>query len=347
MAKPKIKFVDKSVSYEEIAAMNRAHTANAVVIKGTDALIFLDDNDPFIYSKKAYMRGSEAVSRDFRNFMRAKGYGNNYGLYNAHDFSYAMSSLEKETFNKTDHIITKKLLLDGYKSWHETKKKQTHPEYGVELELESDSVMSSASKNEMKAVGGKLVYDVGSDCSVKGGTEIRFNHPAMSGWKYREVANLLTFCKSKGAKTDAGTAGMHIHISRPDVKKIVDRFRDNLATMQEILYPINCRKLNLADGRPMYYGVRDNIYRDQVCDFGTLEIRAWNATLDPKLFLARIKFCKTFTEWLSKTTTVSVQSFFDYMSAKEKANYKYMLNHKENPHEWGFPPKAVNALLAA
>ena len=102
----------------------------------------------------------------------------------------------------------------------------------------------------------------------------------------------------------------------------------------------------MYDGRSISYGVNSNIYRNQTDEFGTLEIRAWNSTLDPKLFLARIKFCKTFTDWLAKTTTVSVESFFDFMNKSEKENYKYMLNHPENPHEWGFPAKAVNALLA-
>jgi len=346
MAKLKIKVVGKDIKYDEIVEMNRSHSVNALVIKGTDALIYLEDRDPFLYSKKAYLRGSEARSSKFCSFMHRNEYHNHYGLFNLSDFYHAMRALEHESFSKNEHLATKKMLLEDYKDWRDTKGTQRYPEYGVELEIESDEAMPTAIRQEIKDMGGKLIHDVGCDGSVRGGTEIRFNHPALSGWKYKEIENILAFCKDKGATTKYGTAGMHIHISRPDVKKVVDNFRKNLTTMQAILYPINCRKLKTYDGKDMYFGVNDNIFRDQTGEFGTLEIRAWNSTLDPKLFMARIKFCKTFTNWLAKTKEVSVSSFFDFMSKQEKANYSYMLNHAENPHMWGFPPKAVNALLA-
>lgn len=344
----KFKLITTDISYSEFYNLFRERKYDIFLVKGTDAIIYLEQSDPIVFSKKARMGGSSADDQMFNSYMYSKSYDNHYGIYCSSDFKYMMDRLNAVKFNKNAHIEARKV-ASGFKRYHKIGEsaKQRYAEYGVELELESDSIMSSTAKDEMKQVGGKLVYDVGGDPSVKGGTEIRFNHPALSGWKYKEIANLLTFCKSKGAKIDSGTAGMHIHISREGIGDIIEKFKSNLSTMKDILYPINCRKLKLADGRPMYFGVENNIYRDQRSDFGTLEIRAWNATLDPKLFLARIKFCKTFTEWLAKTTTVSVQSFFEYMSAKEKANYKYMLNHKENPHEWGFPPKAINALLAA
>lgn len=344
----KIKLITLDTPYSEIKEMCKSHSANILLIKGTDALIFLDDRSPFFYSKKVEMRGSSADSYNFNDFIRKKGFGFSYGLFEKSDWDLCKRKTKREVFSKTEHRRTKKVVseYDKYKTTGRLKK-QKYPEYGVELELESDVSMSMDSKKEIRDFGGKLIQDVGGDPSVKGGTEIRFNHPAMSGWKYRDVSKLLKFCKTKGALTKYGTAGMHIHISRPDIETVVKNFKSNLSAMQDILYPINCRKQKLYDGREMYFGVHDNIYRDQLHDFGTLEIRAWNATLNPKLFMARIKFCKTFTEWLAKTKVVSVESFFDFMNAQEKANYSYMLNHKENPHEWGFPPKAINALLAA
>ena len=317
-----------------------------VRIKNTDCVIMMTDHNKMVfYSKKVYANGSPLYDSKMRNYLEKQGYKYKWSLNDESDWGYVVDRIkytERETgfFTKEEYEKTKKL-LSKYTGF-----KQTTPEYGVELEIESDKNMPSEIRNLIYETNKTLIDNVGSDSSVRGGTEIRFKHPQMKGWKYKDIAKILKVCRDNGATNKYGTAGMHIHISRPDIRVVVNRFIENLDTMQHILYPINCRELTKATGAKMNYGVGSNIYRDQVSSFGTLEIRAWNSTLDPHLFLARIKFCKYFTQWLAKTKEVSIESFFNSLTKKQKENYNYMLNHAENPHKWGFPAKAVNTLLA-
>ena len=330
-----------NTSYEELRSLI-ANEDTVVHFKGTDAFMFKSGCYRYIYSKKANLYGSVIYNNQrLSNLLEHYGFNKHYQVDYISDFNYAIDRLNNTAFSKNDM----EALNDFRKIIKEAFKEQKYPEYGVELEVESDAYMSTEDKNQI-ATDYDLIDNFGGDCSVYNGGEIRFKHPTLKGWKLHDIELILNKCKEKGAKTDRGTAGMHIHISRAGIKAITQKFENNLEIMQAILYPINCRKKKMYNGRDVLYGVQGNIYRNQTNEFGTLEIRAWNATLDPKLFLARIKFCKTFTDWLAKTTTVSVESFFDFMNKSEKENYKYMLNHPENPHEWGFPAKAVNALLA-
>ena len=163
--------------------------------------------------------------------------------------------------------------------------------------------------------------------------------------------------KSAGATTDYDSAGMHIHISHKMARKCVARFEENLKVMQDILYPINCRhkyKRNWersnkdeSTNSKVSYGVGTNIYHNQVPNFGTLEIRAWRATLNPKMFMARLRFAKKLMDYLASNRTVSVRDFFKTMTPKQKLDYLYMLESPENPHEWGKSPTAVKRLLLA
>lgn len=336
----KIKIFKKDVDFSTIREVHRGGKYNAGVISGTDCILLFNRSDIFIYSYKARFDGSRTDDYLLDRYLQNEGWAYHYALFGESEWARVSSAIKRVKFKPTDKESAVKCL----KAYRGFRKPKNHAEYGVELEVES---LKDLPRAEIAAEGGALIQDVGSDGSVRGGTEIRFNHPALSGWKYKDVSKVLTFCKEKGATNEFGTAGMHIHISRPDIRKVVDRFAKNLSTMQEILYPINCRKKLKYDKTEVSYGVGGNIYHDQISSFGTLEIRAWNSTLDPKLFMARIKFCKTITDWLAKTKVVSVESFFDSLSPKDKRNYAYMMNHPENPHEWGFPPKAINALLAA
>jgi len=239
--------------------------------------------------------------------------------------------------------IIKMKLSDGYGA------KET--QLGVELELEGTlkTPMSTVLKDY---VGAKLpIQDVGTDGSVNGnGTEIRFNHPRISDWKIKTVREILQTAKKAGAETKGGSAGMHVHISHPKIKRAIGNFREHLSLMQSILYPINCRpkKKVRNDGSEtdISYGVGCNIYHDQGGSFGTLEIRAWNATLDPKMFMARVRFSKWLVDFLVKEPRPTEKKLFDAMGCQAKRDYLYMLNSKENPHAWGDETK-VRELLAA
>lgn len=316
-------------------------SVKAIVIKGTDIIITKESWAMYAYSRKLILNGSAEI-RAYNDVLFKYGYTYHIGLFNVSDWKYLVDTANRTKFSKNTHdivLLARKMLKEILTE----KPEQKYPEYGVELEVESDGSFNRQTVQDVDSKG--LIHDIGGDCSVYGGTEIRFNHPTLNKWKLQDISVILNKCKEIGGYTDKGTAGMHIHISRADIRTITDRFMENISTMQDILYPINCRKKLKYNGDRVHYGVGDNIYRNQNAEFGTLEIRAWNATLDPKLFLARIKFCKTFTNWLAKTTEITVDSFFKFMNKSEKENYKYMLNHTENPHEWGFPAKAVRALL--
>lgn len=334
----------KTTTYTTFRKKTESKIQGAYTVEGTDLILVKTRLDSiwYAYSKNTYFCGDRTRDSKLNNNLYREGWQYSLGIYSSSDFERVFSRIKNSTLtrerieNTIKKCCEKTTLSSGI---------QKNPEYGVELELESEDYKNTETLDEMKSTT-NLIDNIGSDPSVHRGCEIRFNHPAISGWKYKEIALLLNKAKSMGFETTRGTAGMHIHISRNDIKQIITKFKDNLETMQEILYPINCRKITKADGEKMYFGVNSNIFRDQFAEFGTLEIRAWNATLNPRLFLARIKFCKYFCDWLAKTKTITVENFFSSLGSKEKANYKYMLNNKENPHEWGFPPKAVNALLA-
>lgn len=254
--------------------------------------------------------------------------------------------IDSKLINQLDDIEKK---IKRFKTSEGYGAKET--QLGVELELEGrqKTPMSQVLKNY---VGAKLpIQDVGRDGSVNGsGTEIRFNHPRVSDWKLKTVREILRTAKKAGAETKGGSAGMHVHISHPRIKKAISNFREHLELMQSILYPINCRpkkKLrNDGSETDISYGVGCNIYRDQGSCFGTLEIRAWNATLDPKMFMARVRFSKWLVDFLVKEPRPTEKKLFDAMGVQAKRDYLYMLNSKENPHAWGDETK-VRELLAA
>ena len=228
----------------------------------------------------------------------------------------------------------------------------TEIQMGVELELEGD-IKQPMNELLNDYIGFKKpIQDVGRDGSVYGsGTEIRFNHPKLTDWKLATVRDILRIAKKNGCETKGGSAGMHVHVSHPKVKIAINTFKDNLALMQKLLYPINCRprKKNYKgeDRGDVSYGTGGNIYHDQGGTFGTLEIRAWNATLNPRMFMARVRFSRWLVDYLTKDTKPTMAKIFKAMGTQAKRDYLYMLNSKENPHQWGENPDKFRALLAA
>ena len=241
---------------------------------------------------------------------------------------------QKDAFNELKKLLTE------YKRTEE----QTKMEFGVELELESDDYMGSGEERELASVS-SLIDNVGTDGSVLNGVEIRFRHPSLRGWKLDEIGKVLDRAKEMGLKSEWGTAGMHIHISHKDIQKAIKKFSANLYEMENILYPIGCRTKKV--GKTKYdrqYGIGKDLYRDQYCIFKTLEIRAWNATTDKKVFLTRIRIAKALVEFLLTDLPVSISEFFKWMSKARKADYKFLLN-AENPHEYGLPKDLLLTML--
>lgn len=302
-----------------------------------------DDGKHFCYVAytKSTMCGSEHPQ--YHSKMRTV-FDGVWTVYNSGDF---MCVRDKEKEPITDDDIAYVNRIKKRIKWNiKTKKQQT--ELGVELEVEC------CNTEAMRALckGNKLIQDVGTDGSVYAevggsGTEIRFNHPRISDWHTKDVKRILDMAKVAGGKTDGGSAGMHIHVSHKDVKKAVEKFRNNLSVMQDILYPINCRPKVKGRGGLVSYGVGCNIYHDQTAGFGTLEIRAWNSTLNTKMFMARLRFAKKLVDYLVSDLPVTVEDFFKSLGVQGKRDYMFMLTSKENPHKWGKYAATKKLLKAA
>lgn len=320
------------------------------IIDKTNSVVYLlrddchtDDGRHFAYVAytKSTMGGSEHLT--YHLDMRGR-FSGVWTVYNSGDF---MCVRDKEKEPITDDDIAYVNRIKKRIKWNiKTKKQQT--ELGVELEVEC------CNTEAMRALckGNKLIQDVGTDGSVYAevggsGTEIRFNHPRISDWHTKDVKRILDMAKVAGGKTDGGSAGMHIHISHKDVKKAVEKFRNNLSVMQDILYPINCRPKVKGRGGLVSYGVGGNIYHDQTAGFGTLEIRAWNSTLNTKMFMARLRFAKKLVDFLVSDLPVTVEDFFKSLGVQGKRDYMFMLTSKENPHKWGKYAATKKLLKAA
>lgn len=223
---------------------------------------------------------------------------------------------------------------------------QKNMEFGVELELESDDRIDSSDRIKLQEKYTDLIQDVGTDGSVADGVEIRFKHPTLRGWKLDEVKSILDDAKALGLKSEWGTAGMHIHISHKDIRKAIPKFISNLYEMENILYPIGCRtrKIGKHHTEDRVYGIGRDLYRNQAETFGTLEIRAWNATTNPDVFLARIRIAKALVEFLLTDLPVNISEFFKWMSKARKKDYKFLLN-TENPREYGLPNDVLLGML--
>lgn len=254
-------------------------------------------------------------------------------------------SIKIENLTDVESKIWKDLI-----SLARNKMKEQKMEFGVELELESDGALSE-DREIIHANNPDIIQDVGSDCSVRGGTEIRFNHPDLKGWKLKTVAKVLDEAKAIGLKSEYGTAGMHIHVSDKNIDHVVFVAKNNRGFLENVLYPISCRTKKVGAGESRadaFFGVGEDIIKDQTNAFKTLEFRAWKATTNPKVFMARIRVTKAIVEYLNKLTgsrpIASAEDFLKGLEPRVKRDYLFLLR-TENPHEIGFSPKVVMAMM--
>ena len=164
---------------------------------------------------------------------------------------------------------------------------------GLEMEFEGDFY---GWKELQDAHMGFLHY--GYDSSVVGQNELSWDCGSYSWWKYlaplKEVCDVLG--KYGGRAGDS--AGIHIHISRPDVNiaKItekINRFGSTVggrALFEAISLRNNKERFEMysnlgAEMSAHHAGISYNSY-------DTCEFRLFNSTLDYKTILKHIKFCK-------------------------------------------------------
>lgn len=174
-------------------------------------------------------------------------------------------------------------------------------EVGIELELEAlqENITRWYNKpdvaNKVKRIEANhsLIHDIGLDGSVAGGgPEIRFNHPSLSKWTKPAITKVLKDMSDMGF-TAGASAGQHVHISHPKIWIAIEKCEKDIKGMNTFLMPVSCRHRT-------YYGVGNNIIRNQMMQFGTLEIRVWESTLNPELFRMRAKFCNDLVKLLIK-----------------------------------------------
>lgn len=234
------------------------------------------------------------------------------------------------SITKLSYCENKENLDDIFDTKKFPTKRQGKNELGTELELEGtnhnwpDKFMP---KMNLKS----LVAEVGRDGSVaRNGTEIRFNHPELSGWNMSAIRSIMKLAKESGFSAGP-SAGQHVHISHPDILKAIYKFEFNLDLMNEFFKPISCRQTDR-------YGLNKDLYRNQHSSFGTLEIRAWESTTDPVLFRKRIVFSKMFVDYL--VGDEPIEDIWTKMPLKMAKLYVDML-FTDNPHLFGGDPKDV------
>ena len=208
-------------------------------------------------------------------------------------------------------------------------------ELGVELELECEEdredVLATVENSE-------LVQDVGYDCSLDNGREIRFKHPTIKGWKNQEIEKVLRAMEEKGF-VQAETAGMHIHVSGPKAEQVAYRAKTHLGDVQTVLLPISAR--NNPDG---LWFTGNHAVHNQFTTFGTVEFRVWESTTSTKIFKDRLLVAKAFYRFLLKDDPIT--DFFKKMPKYAKAAYLRLLNDKNNPHLYGMPVADVLKQMA-
>lgn len=173
---------------------------------------------------------------------------------------------------------------------------------GLEMEFEGDF---TGWKELEDAHKGTLHY--GYDNSVRGRNELSWDCGSYSWWKY--LCPLKETCKAlkAGGAEEGPTAGIHIHVSRPDVNNAVIAESINRDARES-------RALRIA---MLAVSLRKDLYKMQTyADFsadynshhaaisasahGTTEFRIFASSLDPNIILKRLLLCKT---WFNLTVS--------------------------------------------
>lgn len=217
---------------------------------------------------------------------------------------------------------------------------KTKVELGVELELDAvnGAPLPTSYRVLLQQNYQNLLYRIKDDCSLCGGCEMEFLHPTMRGWNLKDIAPLLKVCKEKYKLTEKfGNAGMHVHLSVPNMRRLEHNFTANVPALKTIFHTIGARPVSVFRWDWSYrcqahWGI-DDWYRSTGHGYnGTIEIRAFNATTNPRIFKARLIFCKYVAEYFDETSDMTL--FWDLMPKFVKHAWKYLVL-TDNPHNYG------------
>ena len=189
---------------------------------------------------------------------------------------------------------------------------------GLEMEFEGDFF---GWKELQDAHQGMLHY--GYDSSVIGQNELSWDCGSYSWWKYLSTLKPVCQVLSKYGGKAGDSAGIHIHVSRPDVDMLDVTHRINMYGMTPEGYALfkavslrnNLEKFemysNLSSGENSHHaGISYNSYN-------TCEFRIFNSTLDYQTILKHLKFCKEIFNSFADGT-----SLFDSFSPETTAHIR-------------------------
>lgn len=203
---------------------------------------------------------------------------------------------------------------------------------GLEMEFEGDFY---GWKELQDAHQGNLHF--GYDSSVRGENELSWDCGSYSWWKY--LAPLKNVCdvlkKFGGAEGD--TAGIHIHVSRPDI--CIESVTQTLNTYcRDGVFNILMRAVSLRNNLErfnMYANLSANAGQHHAAisynSHGTCEFRVFNSSLDHKLILRHLKFCKELFNQVAEGTPKE-----SILRAFSKETKKHILECAEIQAQKGF-----------
>lgn len=164
---------------------------------------------------------------------------------------------------------------------------------GLEMEFEGDFY---GWKELQDAHKGQLHY--GYDTSVRGQNELSWDCGSYSWWKYLSTLKDVCAALKKGGGEAGDTAGIHIHVSRPDVS--VSSVTEKINTMcSSGVFNVLMRAVSLRNDRERFerYASLTSPYNDHHAAISynghrTCEFRVFNSSLDDRLILKHLAFCK-------------------------------------------------------
>lgn len=232
-----------------------------------------------------------------------------------------------DNYNKVTKSSDK--IVQEIKFYFEKDMNKTHKvEVGIELELEHDagsiSASGFASFTSQNMPVRKFIQGIGTDASVKG-CEIRFKHFALKDWKSKPLAQYFAKLRALEYGVDKCTAGQHVHVSGVGFDNLLDIInlgqaytdeypeeKQQFRLLKYIIEPTNDRNSERGYGRGSDM-IRPN------CEFGTIEFRAWRATLNPFVFLTRAELAKRIFEHVQNGK--SLRTFFRDMPVSFRKKY--------------------------
>lgn len=231
------------------------------------------------------------------------------------EFSQIMRRRSARPWMKTVPNSTKRVCDDCYKSYRLEEKILGHRHYGyagslsfyrtpmdkgntailgLEMEFEGDFY---GWKELQDAHKGQLHY--GYDSSVRGQNELSWDCGSYSWWKY--LSHLKAVCEAleKNGGSAGDTAGIHIHVSRPDVNvlDVTDRLNRmcKSGAFKTLMKAVSLR--NDVTRFEHYANLDEDCNEHHAAisynNHGTCEFRVFNSSLDYKLILQHLLFCKT------------------------------------------------------